>query len=373
MQNSQNNHSIVIVTIALCLLLNSCSLLKFSADLGMEPLPKEQLNQRVSVRLFAENFTDYVTIAADTIFTLSDDFQIKMNSILWKAGATQSCVKSAVSSLPESSLLNMWILVEGMDRFFQRDSTFDKYQNIATTTSAEIVKKYKKIPTSYLSKKKYNLMNTFVDSVLISNPVNLDFRIKDYTVEWLQYTNVPDTAYVSTVGSISEVISDLGDKMSLYSVDAQNQLSWFKDRTQFSIKQGLADSVTRARLDSLDITMVVLRKAIQHAPETVDTVMDMLSLQLKDLMNEFNVTVTNSIGVISKERLEVEKYVTEEREAILNEARAISQDSIKQVTDAIPAIIKSVLLYVIIFLIILLGVPFTIGFMLGKVFRKKKE
>lgn len=363
----------IIVLIVISSLSQSCSLLKISADIGMEPLTNTQLNQRLSVRLYCTNFTEFIIKAADTIYIMSADPMVKLNSIRWKANSTGACLSTSLHSIPESALLNTWVFLYGMNEFMATDTSFADLQYVPQIASEKLLEKFERIPRMYLKPNKYRLMNSFVDSVVIANPYTSDYITKDYTSDWLRYAGIPDSIYIATYGSISETIGDISDKTTFYMGNAANQLDWTFEKAQLMIDEGLIDSTSMARIDSLEVTLVALRHFMEHTPEVVDGFSDDMAVELEKVMNSLQQTVNISLTAFANERMMIEGYLTKERKAILSEAQDIADSSIKNISEAIPRMIKSILIYVILGLAILLGLPFFFGFLLGKYKPKKNN
>ena len=91
--------------LAVCMAaIQSCSLLKFSVDMGDEPIPATDVNTRVMVRAFYRDFSAGIINAADSIVSLSPDLDTKIRAMRWKMDATSICAGTAYGSLPEMSL-----------------------------------------------------------------------------------------------------------------------------------------------------------------------------------------------------------------------------------------------------------------------------
>ena len=202
------------------LILKSCPLLKFSEDLGMEPLSRNDLNSRVAVRSFANNFNEIIAMSADTVASLCKLNQgidpalkdtIILNSIRWKKGATGAVVYTSLSTVPVGAIVNTWVLVRGMDQM-EWDKILSSYGYIANTSSGYLLDRYETLIKPFVEPEKMSLMRKFVDSVTVKNPIDMKFAVKDYTYDWMRYSGVPDSLFIETVGSISEAIADVGDR-----------------------------------------------------------------------------------------------------------------------------------------------------------------
>ena len=351
-------------------LLASCSLLKISADFGMEPLPRKDLNARLQVRLYASNFTEAVAAAADTVFARSQDAAVRLNSIRWKQNATAACMIASLSQVPAAALVNTWVVVKGMDELLGRENFFGNYGSVARQASEHLLDKYRTLARGLMPPGEYTAMERFVDSVLRAEPLTPDYMVKDYTYAWYKYTGVPDSLIVRTVGSIAEVIADLNDRVSKYTFNVTNQLEWTRDRIGLQLSEKLADSVYTARLDSLNHTMGVLKVALRDAPRAADSLTGRIMSDLNSLLyrtdRTVNRTVENTIRQIDSQRIGLQKFVAQERSAILGESRNLIRQTLSDASEQVSELIGKVLIYILIFVLLLLGIPFYIGYRIGR-------
>ncbi len=357
---------------------HSCSLLKVSADFGVKPLSTKDLNARVAVRNYAANFTDIVADAADSVFTMAGkDTEIfspgadsvRLASITWKMNATSACMNASLNSIPEGAVLNTWILVKGMYNIGWEEY-FGKYGFAGKRTSGYLADKYSEVIFPFLGPVKFKKMGRFVDSVLAASPLDIRFKVEDRTYEWFKYSGVPDSLFVTTVGSISEVIADLNDRVGKYSVNASNQFSWGKDRLEYRFGTFLSDSTYKAGLDSLNHSLTMLKTALRNAPDKADSLIADINIRVDKMLATLeytvNSTLDNTFAHIETERIAFMKYISQERVAIMNEGKILMDDSVKQLSAGISALIKNLLIYFLLFVFLLVGVPFYLGYRTGR-------
>lgn len=368
----------ILLFLLLIPLVQSCSLLKISADFGMQPLPQKDLNARVAVRMYATNFTDIVAAAADTVFVMSGEDKellatnrdsIRMASIRWKRNATSACMNTSLNAIPEGAIVNTWVLVRGMDQM-DWDDYLKSYGYVGDKTSAILLGNYKSVIADYLGTSKFKKMETFVDSLLVISPLDMQFIVKDYTYEWLKYSGVPDSLFVKTVGSISEVIADLNDRVSKYSVNASNQFQWVGEQLEYKWGMTLADSTYKAGLDSLNNSLQMLKIAFKSAPGKVDSLITDVNVKMGKLIGQIdhtvNTSINNAFGQLAVERLAMTEYISQERAAVMADGKVMIDDSIVKLTDNISKLVKNLLIYLILFVFLLVGVPFYIGYKIGR-------
>lgn len=359
------------------LVLKSCSLLQFSADLGMEPLTKNDLNSRVAVRSYANNFNEIIELSADTVISLcklnpniSDALKdtIILNSIKWKKGATSSVVYTSLATVPVGAIVNTWVLVEGMDRMDWKN-ILNEYDYIAHTSSRYLLDRYKKIITPFLTKQKMSLMSKFVDSVLTKSPIDMKFAVKDYTYDWMKYSGVPDSTFIETVGSISEVIADMGDGILKYSMNVSNQINWSGEQLKYQINTSMQDSTVKKALDSLNTTIDFFKVSLRNAPNKVDSLVNDINIRVERILwsvdNNLKKTLQIAFEDLSRERAEITKYISNEREAIMQDGKVLLDDTMSKLLEGVSSMVKKLLIYIILFVFLIVGVPFYIGYKIG--------
>lgn len=385
-----------ITFLTIILSFQSCSLFKISADLGMQPLPKTELNARLNVRLFSADFVNITSAAVDSVInelnkldSSSELYPYKdsliLRSILLKKNFSWAAVDASLTSIPKGALLNMWVVVNGADYFIARKKSpssssplneyLGMYTSIVQQSTHKMKIKYEHLTKSFLHGSEYKIMSSFVDSVLNASNFNKDYSYRDYTYDYIKYANLPDTSYIKTVGSIPEVIADLNDKLSGYTNNYTNQLAWGTDVLKYKFNAKLNDSVYKQKLDSLNFSLEQLRIAFKQAPTKVDSLMAIVDVRLnallKDLNDNVNNTIDNAFSLMNIQRDSLQNYISLERKAAFEQGKSVIDDSIVQLRIQITKLIKNLLIYFILFVFLLLGIPFYFGYRIGMA--KKKE
>lgn len=367
----------IVILMVFAAILSSCSLLKISTDFGIEPLPTNELNTRLALRMYGASFNNIVVISADSIASLalgnvslhrSERDTIIKATIKWKRAATIASVGSSLNSVTSGAVVNCWALVEGMSQLQWRELL--EYAPMARESSKYLLERYREAIKPFLEEREAALMGQFIDSVVVANPLDLNFEVKDYTYEWLKYSKVPDTLMVKSVGSISEVIDDLNHKIGVYSRTAYNQIDWGADQLRYNLNSTWQDPVTQKALDSLKNSLAHLKGALSSLPENADTL-------VRDLFYRSNMAITRVDYVINKnldsafnELNRVTEgltaYITDERIAIINSAEIVANSVVESAINEVYTLIKSLLIYLLLFVLIIVGIPFYVGYRVGR-------
>ena len=218
-------------------------------------------------------------------------------------------------------------------------------------------------------------MRKVVDSVTVKNPIDMKFAVKDYTYDWMRYSGVPDSLFIETVGSISEAIADVGDGILKYSMNVSDQINWSADQLKYQINTSLQDSTVKAAMDSLNASIEFFKISIKDAPEKLDSLVGDIHIRLNRIIfnidNNLKSTLEQAFDDFAKEREEISKYISKEREIIMADGKILLDDTVNKLMDGVSSMVKKLLIYIILFVFLIVGVPFYIGYKIGN--RKNKK
>ncbi|MEG1760092.1 MAG: hypothetical protein RRY23_03680 [Alistipes sp.] len=360
--------------------LTSCSLLKVSVATG-DPLKKEDVNTRILTRGFYYDMAAEVSKTADSIVAAATDPQQKINAIRWKIRVTRASVAAAMQNIPDVSLADMWILCRRMDETFATmpdASLFGKYSPLARHTATRIHRKVQRLAETVLSKERFKLMSNFVTDYLAKNPtVDSEFSPSNTTLAWINYLKENGVEHVYTTGSISDVLSDMSDKVSGQTQQIANTVGWSKDMIEIRMGQDSLRSRVEMQLDSLERDFRRMAVVMEHIPEISDSVISSFNKHVKQLIYAMNYSVDNVFSNFDGQRDALQKFVSEERQAVIAEARSTADEAVKNALGAIPGVIARLMIYIVLFAVVMLGLPFVIGLWLGgareRARQRKKE
>ena len=94
---------------------------------------------------------------------------------------------------------------------------------------------------------------------------------------------------------------------------------------------------------------------------------------MTQLINTMNYSVDNAFANFDRQRDELQRYVTGERQALVDQLRTTAGDLVQTALDAVPGLVGKVLLYAVLALAVLIGGPFALGFWLGGVRERARE
>lgn len=353
-----------------------CSLLKVAVSTG-DPLSKEQMNVRVMTRGFYYDMTGEVARAADSIVVTSVDPAVRIAAIRWKIRASRAGVDAAMQGIPDVALADMWILCRRMSDAFAAtpDSLlFGSQSDLARDVVRRLDRRAAALAAEVLPADRYRLMSEFVERFVRENPATDEgTRPTNTTLAWLGFLKQNGVEHAYAVGSIAEVLSDVNDRVSGQTQQLSNSVGWSKDMLEIRFAQDSLRSQVGRQLDSLERSFSRIVTVTEHLPEISDQMIRQLNRQVSQLIYTVDASVDNAFGHLDRQRDELQRYISIERDSLMVQARRVADDAVKNALEGIPALIGKVLLYLVLALVVLLGAPFAAGFWLGAYRQRVRE
>lgn len=354
--------------------LSSCSLMKLSFESGEVPLPKNQLNTRIAVRAFQNDFSSRIIHISDSIKNSSDDIRIKLNSIQFKKGLVAASGKTAFQAVPELSLVDTWILCKQLVAVLQTDfgkEYLGPENKLMLNTAIELELQFSSISKSLLNKDRFKELNSFVLKYSKENPVSsFDFPRTSILAPLSKHLSVADTSYVKTLGTGAEALSDIGDRIIITKEQISQQLAWEKERLMIQWEKANPTKEFLARADSLNLILDRFAVIAEDSPELIGAISANLRSELMPLIDELNGGLNSSLNKLTDERIRMQLYIDELQKSLVADINSTGEQMIEKTATSISTVIKDVawivVLGAVIFILLLFGIPFMAGFYLAK-------
>jgi hypothetical protein len=282
--------------------------------------------------------------------------------------------------------MDSWALMIAAKNYFSLDETkktFHPYDKLVIETTQDNLKEIQKIAQHLLSDTDFVNHKEFVEDYARKNPLkSLVFYHKPVREDYQKFNQIPDSLSVQTVGSLSEVVADLSNKLTYTSENSSKQLQW---NTQLLLKKNGIDSLKIKQVsDSLGVKFNKLVLLAEESPELFKKALNDFQSDLAIFNERLNGSIVYSMNHLSKEREIVAKALKEERIALdsifLRERIALSKEAevlgvqlLDNTMIHLKDIIKTVLGYLITLLAVIIFLPFLIGYYTGKIFSKNKN
>ncbi len=362
------------ICFAFFIVLSSCSLMKFSLESDDIPLPKNELNTRIAVRAFQNEFATKIIKASDSIMATSEDVQTKLNIIDFKMGLVAASGKTAFQSVPELSLVDTWILCKQLVDVIDTDygkAFLGPNNHLVAVEALDLERQITGIARSLLSQERYKQLESFVSGYVADNPVtSFDFPRTNILSPLSRHLGVADTSYVKTLGSGAEALSDIGDRIGIAKEQIGQQLEWEKQRLSLQWDEANPSEAFLARADSLGLMLDRLAIVAEESPELIGEISANLRNELMPLIYALNSGLDASVGQLGEERIRMQIYFDEQRKLLIEDVNATGKQMIEESASSLADLIKDVswiiVLSSIILILLLFGIPFLAGFYLAK-------
>lgn len=351
-----------------------CSLLKVSVSTG-DPLPEEEVRVRTMTRGFYYAMASEIARTADSIASESPDVAVRVAAVRWKIRATRAGVTAAMQGIPDVALADLWMLCRRMNEAFAAapdSALFGAESDRARGAAARLDRRAEELARQLLPRDRYELMARFVEQYIREHPVAEGTESTNTTLAWIEFLRRNGIEHAYATGSIAEVLADVNDRLSGQTQQLSNSIGWSKDILEMQLRQDSIRSRLDRQLDSLERGFARLVLVAEHLPEISDRVLGEVGAQATQIVGTIDRSVDHAFADLDRQRDELQRYVTREREALVAEARESLDGAIRTVLDAVPGLIGRVLLYLVLALAVLIGGPFALGFWLGGVRQRAK-
>ena len=365
----------IVVLIALtCLILSSCSLLKFQLnEEGAVPLSKTEMNIRVYTHTYISTFFSELEDAVDSLKQVTNDPKIIGQSLVWLMN-NESAVQGAVFQVdPKVALADTWLLSIQMVDFLEHHGKkyFGDYTPILLEPTQQLNTQITQAAQRMLNHKEYETMQNFVSEQSHRHRITeINYTREPIYAQWLQYNNMPDTSAISTVGSLSQVIACFSDRFSVMGGQIGKIAQWQLELA--SLYTGITPETFKAIGDSANVRMDEFMELINQMPYYLDTTLVKISGDLLIITSVLDDRIALTMATLQQERQALETMVAREREIIMNDVDSISVHVTQTLMQKATEMLKEVLLYLCLLFAIILFIPFGLGYATGRIFTKQK-
>ena len=366
--------------------LSSCSLFSVDLDTGVEPLPSRELNTRILVHEFANDFSNQVEQLADSIINTTNDKDVKLNALYWKINAIGMSRQVIFQTVPYVSLVDTWTFCKQQNDFLnvgEGNALFSEFQPKANRVAKKLETDIALIARMVSSGRDYNVYKKFVEQYAEDHPFeDVFFNRGSILTEVNAALGNADSIAVNTVGTMPEAVSDLSSRMNDYSNNIPKMARW---RTQAYLYEAGIDSVDiKAVMDSINLLTSRISYIAENSPELLDSAIMKLNKELTPLVNRLDKKWSETLWKMGEERialmesldeqrLALSETVAEEREVIMADLNVLAKELVEQSWVHIKELIVKSLFLILLILIVMLGIPFGLGYLTGKTLKLKKS
>lgn len=362
--------------------LNSCSLVRIESE--QKPLEVIDLNTRLLTHEFVGHAMNVTQNASDSILKSKPNQKVQQLLLSWQINTAKQLKKFGFQPSPQVSMVDVWTYTLKADNFFKtykNENLNEQQLQIIKSATSDNLSRIQKIASSVKSKKDYIALSDFIKKQAAKSPFKtIDFdRMETVKDAYFEFKDTPDDVAVETVGTLSEVVSNMGSKISYGSDLTRKQLQW---ETQLYLNEKGIDSIKiEQKIKEFQLQTERLINVAENAPELIDDALITFRQQMDPLFSGLNTSVSDAMlrlseerllidGMIERERYAFDKMLQRERKILTEEAHTIVNDGVKNTMAELRSTIRTLALLGILFVIVILGLPFYAGYLLGK--KKKK-
>jgi hypothetical protein len=372
----------LIYLLLLGIIFQSCSLVKVES--AQTPLSQNELNTRLLVQAFVQEASSRVEIASDSIKRGSSNPEIRINTLLWKIKTTTELKNTGFQTLPKLALLDTWSYLIQEKQFLDNNpSLFEEYTSFVKSINDKNRVEIEKIAKNTSSPSEYEDLKSFVESFAGEHALSLaDYHHEPVREEYYRYRSVKDSNAVNTIGTLSEVVADLSNKMMYSSNHTAKQIQW---NTELILAQnGLDSVVVDSIIRKLDSQIERFVTTVENSPESLDSAIISFRREIYPIFNNIDQTLISSVDKLREERVALDEMVlrereefyeffSEERKVISKEAEVLSKELVDEAMQGVTDLVKSILIYLILLFAVILFIPFGMGYYTGKIVAKRKK
>lgn len=358
-----------------CLLgsVSSCSLLKIES--AQEPLGKTSLNMRILAQELARESSDRSEYAADSVLELTDDPWVQRSAILWKINALKAYERAAYQTVPEIALLDVWSVSERLDRFMKTSEApmyFGTQWPVMASATGENLREARRRASGLLKPSQFEMGEELVQAWALRHPVSSpEFTESTLREVYYDTIGVPDSLAVQTVGTLSEVVSDMANRISFTAAYTPKLIRW---QSELYVREQGWDSIqVNAYMRQLNDQVGQLVAVVSSVPGQFDETMLQVSRSVQAGLVSLEQGMGSAVEGLHRERIAVDSIISREREAfsalLSRERDAIAAELNLMVDDfmaSVERIIRYVLFFVILALIVIFFLPFGLGYLTGR-------
>lgn len=356
----------------------SCSLVRIES--AEKPLAVNDLNTRLLTQEFVDDAMKITQKAADSVLKNQTSEEIKKILLTWQINTASQLKQLGFQTPPKLSLLETWIYILKTNYFFEDENiiTLPKdVRAIILNSTQHNSNRIQTIASNVLSRKEFDKYSAFVEEEAQQKPFkSINFEdLHSKREAFLKLTNTPDSLAVETVGTLSEVVADFGNKISYSSDLTKKQLQW--ETQLYIIEKGLDTINFHNKIEKFQNQTNRLIEIAENSPEALDSALVSFRNQIDPVFAGLERGVSSSIIKLSREltaldlmvereRIAIDSIIKRERKALTDEAHEIVEEGIKNTIAELQSTITTLAILGIIFIIIILGLPFYAGYLLGK-------
>ncbi len=358
------------VPLALPLVLCGCSLV--TIEFPESPLSELEVNARVATHRFADEFANRVEEAADAIAEAAPDEAVELESLRFKIGATTQVVAAAFHVSPRDALIDTWAYCGQLRLFLSEgegSALFGDQQSVAVDVAVALEAQVGEIARAFAPPDLVPRYAEFVSGYVRDVPLEnvLDARTSSVPA-FYEFLGIDETEAIETVGTLGQVVSNFGSRLSTASTNLPNQAAW---RSELALRRsGMDQASLRRSLQQVNARIDRLVLVAEQTPELFDGALLRLEGEVDQVLVALDEQRALALGSLSLERQALVEAVSREREATLEQVKTYADELVTDAWKQLRGILNTVVVGAVALVVVLFGVPFGLGVLVGRVTKR---
>lgn len=349
-----------------------------------KPLAVNDLNTCLLTQDYVGESMEVIQRASDSVVNANPTEETKKMLLVWKINTAKQLKKLAFQASPKVALLDVWVYMLKTKYFFDNLEVDPRSKSILKNATTRNTARIEIIALKVMNKREFEKYSLFVENQAKANPINFSNveMISSVKDEYLKMTNTPDSISVETVGTLSEVVADLGSKLSYGTDLTQKQFSW--ETQLFLSEKGLDTIDVERKIKIFQAQADRLITIAENSPELFDRALINFRNQMDPIFLSLDHSISSALlglslnleemdNMFERERIALDSIVRRERTALTDEAHLFVDEGIKNTMEELRKIIRMLAIIAMFLIVIVLGLPFYAGYHLGKKGALKKD
>lgn len=356
--------------------LPACSLLTIESP--AEPLSERDLKARVLTREYAISYASTIAAAANRIIASNESPIVRMNALRWKIDSTSKVLLASTHMSPSMALVDTWALAAQTDDYMQSalaPRLSEAERTIATATTAALREQIEVAARRVFTADEYRRLQALVADHVRGFPVT---RIDGARVPVTNHPSIEDyddILALSTVGTAAEAMSDMADRMRMYTIVLQYSTRWQLEL--LAMESGVGSDEVTTSLKRLDQHFADLARFASSSP----FIARRATADLEEALNSGTENIQESTLLLmtalkaEREALFDEldgqwRFLAEEldtqRAATAADLERVAGKLTEELWTNVNALTSKLMAFMFIGLALLLTVPFAAGYFVGR-------
>ena len=358
------------------MLLTACSLIEIESP--AQPLPERDVNARVFTRDYAIDFGTAVAVQANEVMIGADNYSERVDALRWKLSAASEIVVAATHMSPMVALVDTWTLAAQMDAFLRAEAQsglFGSFRPNVLATSASLLGEIRSIARRVSTRDEFVRFSELVDAHVSEYPITSINLHRVSLAANRAATSDIEALSPQTVGTAAEAMSDIADRMRLYTVLLRYSTRWQIEL--IALESGITQGKIADAVESLDASFSELAILAANSPELMSELTADLDRALRGTSGDFE---RSALAVIAAIRAEREMFVSDfddrwvdiydaidaQRSATATDLERISQNLSESFWANLEGTMREFMVLAIVFMVLLLSLPFAAGYLVGR-------